>query len=71
VSQSLLEFQSDSVLAWETFFFVLILSPALGWAMEWARSSSVLVKQLATDWAWVFPLDVSDVFALASASVLL
>jgi hypothetical protein len=39
--------------------------------MEWARSSSVLVKQLATDWAWIFRLDVSDVFALAWASVLL
>lgn len=60
-------------LAWERerSFFVLILFSASGFEMEWGRSSSVLVKQLATEWALALWLDVSDVFALASALVLL
>jgi hypothetical protein len=39
--------------------------------MEWARSSSVLVKRLATEWEWTSWLAVSDVFAPESALVLL
>jgi len=38
--------------------------------MEWARTSSVLVKQLATGWTWISRLAVSDVFALELALVL-
>jgi hypothetical protein len=56
---------------WERFFSVLLLFPALGLEMEWARSSSVLVRQLAKEWAWIFWLAVSDVFALESALALL
>jgi hypothetical protein len=38
---------------------------------EWARFFSVLVKQLAKEWVWIFWLAVSDVFAPESALVLL
>ena len=77
-SQSLQAFQLDSAfafpqawlwrwgtrLAWETErpFFVLLFFPTLDLEMGWARSSSVLVKQLATEWAWIFWRTVSDVF---------
>jgi hypothetical protein len=45
---------------------------ALGLEMESARPSSVLVKQLATEWAWIsWLLAVSDVFGRESALVLL
>jgi hypothetical protein len=66
--QSLPEFLLDSAFAfpqasrwrlvweWERFFSVLLLFPALGLEMEWA---------------WIFWLAVSDVFALESALALL
>jgi hypothetical protein len=38
---------------------------------EWERFFSVLVKQLAKEWAWIFWPAVSDVFALESALALL
>jgi hypothetical protein len=59
-------------LAWETekFFFVLLFFPALDLEMGWARSSSVFVKQLATEWTWISWPTVSDVFGLESALVL-
>jgi hypothetical protein len=85
VLQSLPEFQLDSAKAlprawrlvihrakaWEKPFFVLSLSQALGWETQSARSSSVLVKQLATEWVWISWLTSSEVFAWASALVLL
>jgi hypothetical protein len=59
--------------AWETEkpFFALLFFPALGLELERARSSSVLVKQLATEWAWISWPVVSDAFGLESALVLL
>jgi hypothetical protein len=59
-------------LAWETerFFFVLLFFPALGLEMGLAKSSSVLVKQSATEWAWISWLNLSDVFGLESVLVL-
>jgi hypothetical protein len=39
--------------------------------MEGATSSSVLVTQLAKEWAWISWLTVSGIFALESALALL
>jgi hypothetical protein len=50
-----------------------VFPQALLWRLvwEWERFFSVLAKQLAKEWAWIFWLAVSDVFALESALALL
>ena len=66
-------FRLEMRLAWETekLFFVLLLFSASGLEMESATSSSVLVKSLATESAWIYWPAFSDVFGRESALVLL
>jgi hypothetical protein len=54
---------------WEILFCVFVLFPVSDSEMESAKSSSVLAKRSAMDWAWISWLNVSDVFAVASALV--
>jgi len=58
-------------LVWEseTLFCGLISSSASGSEMESARPACVSAKPRAMDWALIFSLSASDVFALESASV--
>lgn len=52
---------------WEIFFCVFVLFPVSDSETESAKSSCVLAKRSAMDWAWISWLNVSDVLALASA----
>jgi hypothetical protein len=54
---------------YETLFCGLTSSSASGSEMESARPASVSAKPRAMDWALIFSLSASGVFALESASV--
>jgi len=65
--------RSEIRLAWgqATFSCVSVLFLASALEMEWAKFSSVLLRQLAMEWVWISWLAASDVFAWESALVLL